>query len=976
MEHPTRNDLLNLLQSEANDQASNLLWQHIENCPDCCQQLETLSNSEPTLLARFKEWNAEHGGSCTRQTPEFADARFVLEEEIALGGMGVVYRGQDNLIDRSVALKTIRTDVSNSDEVEKRFIAEAKLCGQLEHPGIVPVYDMGQLKDGRPYLLMKLIEGKTLQETLADQKENQSTRLLQMFVQVCRAVGFAHSKNIVHRDLKPGNVMVGNHGEVQVMDWGLAKKIGEPSIEESDTNRTVDHYLKANPAGRFVTLDGTVCGTPNYMAPEQANGEIRQIDKTSDVFALGVILYELVVGESLYQGSIQETLEQARNCHVKSRLNLVHEKCDKELGQIIRDCLEVEKSKRPSNAQQLRDRIEAYLDSVDQRIKQAELDEQEALLLAKAERKRRRLTSVFSAAIIVLVLISAGFAYHRFQTAIENERTIQGLVSEVRLELGRNPEDMDEAACLESLGKMEQAKLLFDFQVPEKLKSKVEELEKNLNQNLNELRLASQIRQVDDSILSSLNKVYHNSFVLPAKTGSLFRNADTIKSFEAEFARYEIGPNRTVNEMVGRLRTSKIKGELLRYLNAYRDVVWCNSWSGDKVKWVDELLAAIEGQTQRGIVRQHSVHHNSKVLFKMSEEDLVLEDIVAVECLTHAMLTLEPQGKRKRLKKFLNRVIARYPNHLASHYFLGLSQLENDESLALLHLSIVRAQVLYSSRILNSLGYLKINGHKPAEAISILEEALEHCGEDKFTLNNMSAAYQTMGDQVQASKYAHRLIELHPRYAIGYMNLARIQLAMEKPEEAKKTINEALALEPQMAGALLIASKIEYEMENFKLAARLGAKAFQISYKTKLDYPIVDNVGRCMLAIKNYKGALAAAKTMVKMIPTQGEGWEISALGHMGLEQYDEAIADCNKALVFTKQKRKFHELLVSCYEATNQEALMKKFQAILARNNQKKNSASTTTSNSEANKTEGSTADKNRVETAKLQKADGKTTK
>ncbi len=185
---------------------------------------------------------------------------YIVSREIARGGMGVVYTAHDPSFGREVAVK-----VMHHGQDAERFVIESKVTAQLPHPAIPPVYALGVLADGRPFLAMKLIEGRTLADEL---RGGDLPRLLGIFEQICRAVGFAHARGIIHRDLKPANVMVGAFGEVQVMDWGLAKSVGGHEADAVDTARAV----VAAPTGTAETIAGQVKGTPAYMAPEQARG--------------------------------------------------------------------------------------------------------------------------------------------------------------------------------------------------------------------------------------------------------------------------------------------------------------------------------------------------------------------------------------------------------------------------------------------------------------------------------------------------------------------------------------------------------------------------------------------------------------------------------------------------------------------------------------------------------------------------------
>lgn len=227
---------------------------------------------------------------------------YELLEIIGRGGMGVVYRARHVPLERHVALKLVRRVTLGNDEAV-RFIAEAQVTGQIEHPNIVPVHEVGTDERGRPYFVMKLVHGRSLSQILiALEKRDPATlkdfpmrRLLNIFCSVCQAVAFAHSKGVMHRDIKPGNVMIGDFGEVLLMDWGLAKKIGakegatepvRPAPRDGEVRTIRDH--------RHETSARFVAGTPEYMSPEQALGEATALQPRSDVYSLGAMLFEML----------------------------------------------------------------------------------------------------------------------------------------------------------------------------------------------------------------------------------------------------------------------------------------------------------------------------------------------------------------------------------------------------------------------------------------------------------------------------------------------------------------------------------------------------------------------------------------------------------------------------------------------------------------------------------------------------------
>jgi serine/threonine protein kinase len=220
--------------------------------------------------------------------PDLSETRYELRRELDRGGMGVVYAAHDRELHREVALKVLATAVADADSAT-RLRREARIIAGLEHPGIVPVHDVGTLPDGRVFYAMKLVSGQRLDALVRDRPP--LTERLRVFLRVCEPVAFAHAHGVIHRDLKPENVMVGPFGEVLVMDWGVAKKLGpDEDGERSPGGRS--------PAVAGGTAHGTVVGTPAWMAPEQARGDVEHTDARADVYALGAILYFLLTGRA------------------------------------------------------------------------------------------------------------------------------------------------------------------------------------------------------------------------------------------------------------------------------------------------------------------------------------------------------------------------------------------------------------------------------------------------------------------------------------------------------------------------------------------------------------------------------------------------------------------------------------------------------------------------------------------------------
>jgi tRNA A-37 threonylcarbamoyl transferase component Bud32 len=238
--------------------------------------------------------------------------RYTLSSLHARGGIGQIWLARDEAIGREVALKELRPERAGDSVSWSRFVDEARITGQLEHPGIVPVYELVRPEfGGTPFYTMRFVGGRTFAVAIREHHQNRGSgreeplgrlSLLNAFLTICHTVAYAHSRGVIHRDLKPQNVVLGDYGEVIVLDWGLAKVLDGP--EEAEVPRPsppVD-------AIRDATLHGAVLGTPAYMAPEQADGQLDLVDRRTDVYGLGAILYEILTGQPPFSGSDTEDL--------------------------------------------------------------------------------------------------------------------------------------------------------------------------------------------------------------------------------------------------------------------------------------------------------------------------------------------------------------------------------------------------------------------------------------------------------------------------------------------------------------------------------------------------------------------------------------------------------------------------------------------------------------------------------------------
>jgi serine/threonine-protein kinase len=277
-------------------------------------------------------------------------ARYVVGGVLGKGGMGEVSAARDRDVGRDVAVKRMRAAAPPAADVA-RFVREARIQGRLDHPAIVPVIDLGTDDDGRPYFTMKRVAGITLAELLAqDDAAAHRPRMLRAFAEVCLAIEFAHARGVVHRDLKPANVVLGDYGEVYVLDWGVAKVIGE-----DDAALVGDATVEQG-----VTQAGAVLGTPGYMAPEQARGDA-DLDGRADVYALGCVLFEILAGEPLHPrgaAAIATTVADASDPRPSGRGAWVPPELE---AACVRACAAAP-ADRFASARELADAVQRYLD--------------------------------------------------------------------------------------------------------------------------------------------------------------------------------------------------------------------------------------------------------------------------------------------------------------------------------------------------------------------------------------------------------------------------------------------------------------------------------------------------------------------------------------------------------------------------------------------------------------------------------------
>lgn len=340
--------------------------------------------------------------------PVNSGLRYRILRPHAKGGLGEVFVAEDLELGREIALKEIQVAHADHPDRRRRFLLEGRITGKLEHPGIVPVYGLGAYVDGRPYYAMRFIKGDDLKQAIDRFHQSKQAfhsmafqHLLRRFLDVCNAIAYAHSRGVLHRDLKPSNVMVGQYGETLVVDWGFAKVIGrdgDSSTPSADAReRPVETELASSSSG---TLEGATMGTPAYMSPEQAGGNMEGLGPRSDVYGLGATLYTLLTNSAPVQGdSVGAVLAKVRFGEITLPRQMRAD-VPKALEAICCKAMALRQADRYDSALALAEDIEHWL--ADEPV--TAYRELASARLARWTRKRRTLVATAAASLLVGVV--------------------------------------------------------------------------------------------------------------------------------------------------------------------------------------------------------------------------------------------------------------------------------------------------------------------------------------------------------------------------------------------------------------------------------------------------------------------------------------------------------------------------------------------------------------------------------------------
>lgn len=728
-----------------------------------------------------------------------------IVEEIGRGGMGIVYRGRDANLGRDLALKALLEEHRGRPELVRRFVEEAQIGGQLQHPGIVPVHGLGLLPDGRPCFTMKLVHGRTLAALLAERSvpAQDQPRFLKIYEQVCQTLAYAHSRGVIHRDLKPANVMVGAFGEVQVMDWGLAKVLTAadeqpPGPEPNDTGTRPLH-------GRQPGADsqaGTVLGTYAYMSPEQARGQVAGLDRRCDVFGLGAILCEVLTGAPPYRrrdgvgASLQA--EQADLGDAHARLDACS--ADADVIRLAKACLAADAGQRPRDAGEVADTIARHLNAVQERLRAAEIARASAQARAAEERRARRLTVSLATALLALVLLGGGGWLW-----IQQERAtrVAAVSRQVHAALDQATRLRAEGQWTDSLAAAKRAEgLLAGTTVDPDLAQRVSTLVIELTELEQDRRMLARLDNarsqqiaVRDSFLEgpqadpSSSAVARHGYIDRSALGPAY--ADAFRTYGIDVERLDRA------EASARIGHKAIRAQLASALDD-----WAYQISdGSMRKKLRRMARDGDPDADRARVRDLIENGDVESLKKLAASERIRD--LPASTLTLLSLALQ-NSDRRAAGSVLQRAQQLHPDDFWVTLQLAYFHMEDGKEQldeALRFLTAARALRPASAAVLCNLGSAYLDKEAWDESIEASQRAIELEPNLGMAYSNLGMALAARGEVDRALAAYREAICLQPKRAVAYSNMAHALYRKGQVADAIAAYHQALRLQPDLANA-------------------------------------------------------------------------------------------------------------------------------------------------------------------------------
>ncbi len=785
------------------------------------------------------------------------------------GGIGEVFVALDQELNRQVALKEIQQHHATDPHSRGRFVREAEITGGLEHPGIVPVYGLGQYADGRPFYAMRFIQGETLKDAIARYHQTNADgsgacspefelrALLTRFVAVCNTIAYAHSRGVIHRDIKPSNIMLGKYGETLVVDWGMAKS-GTYGPTRSATEDLPEPMLVPSLADAIETQAGAAMGTPSYMSPEQASGRLDLLGAASDIYSLGATLYTLLTGHPPIEG--KKTAEVLRKAQRGEWLppRQVKSNVPPGLEAVCRKAMAPLPSARYSTALALAADVERWL--ADEPV--SAWREPFRLRAGRWMRRHQTLMTAAATGLLVMTLAVGSGTWWLDRQRTEQRRGVESALEEVaRLQ--------EQGRWSEARAVLGQARERLGQAGPHDLRERLDQGARNLDlvARLDAIRLRRATWIEDDFDNEGADRDYEEAF---RASGRIEVHGD-----EAAAAAW--------------VRGSAVRDALLAALD---DWASC-AQDRQRRNWVLAVARAADADPWRKQARDAAVWENKAALVRLMKEGNLAEQSPQLL----AALGLQLRALGADAEPLLRATWQRHPEDFWINFWLGVVLKDRLQSAdAIGHYLAALAVRPGTPAVHNNLGIVLHVIGRHEEAIKEYRKALELDPKLALAHNNLGSTLKDLRRYEEAVREYRKAIELDPKFAVAYSNLGVALQEMGRSEEALAACHRAIELDPKDArsydGLGIVLSGIGRREE----ALTALRKAIQLKPMFAKAH---NNLGAVLLGMGKREEAIAAFRQAIKV-----NSRDAKAHYNLGVVLYDmgrrgEALAAFRKSIEF-----------------------------------------------------------------------------
>jgi eukaryotic-like serine/threonine-protein kinase len=872
---------------------------------DLAEQLEPLVSAgqhADALLSPLQALAAKHGDRCDIPTP--AGSRFRRLRLHDTGGQGEVFLAVDTELNREVALKEIQDCFADHTECRARFVREAEITGNLQHPGIVPVYGLGAYANGRPYYAMRFIEGDSLKEAIehfhAPTRRGESSypagpvspdfrslafrKLLDRFVAVCNAVAYAHSRGVLHRDLKPGNIMLGNYGETLVVDWGLAKAgvSDQGSAVRGEESTPPELQLRvASGSGNSDTQPGKEFGTIPYMSPEQAAGRLEQLGPPSDVYSLGATLYHLLTGEAAFAGRDRDAILAKVKAGEFTPPRRVQPTVPRPLEAICLKAMALHAADRYPSARELAEDVERWL--ADESVRA--WPEPWTIKLGRWVRAHKPLVSGAAAAVFVaMIATTAGLLWYQQE---QNRRA--------------NARDVAEASARLALDEAEQRRAELDaiLQKPRGVfglvndpagwQAKIEAARASLE------RARAVLAGADEGVDPELAERVAALHPLLDRD-----DADRVFALRLEKVRMDRATVLVSAAQVKRVRRTDQAAffeDLFDTAKAAEDYPRIFGEAGIVV--LEDEPTAIAARFRASPIREQ--------LLAAIDDWSFVAAIVGKEGVPKALGQIRrlaaPAAWRDRLYQLalrrdwqgLDQLMNEVPDDRVSPAMLPIigSIISEDHPLREHWLRRARAQNP-GDFWLNLLLGNALRTANPVEAAGFYRVALAVRPTSSLVYANLGLALINQKQLPEAIAAYRKAIELDSQYSLAYNNLGGAVSYQKRLPEAIAAFRKAIEIDPKRAGAYYNLGCVLLDQRQLPEAVTAYRKAIEIDPKFAMSYC---NLGIVLYEQNELSEAIIACRTAIKLRPKYAEAHNTLGLALRDQKQLPEAITAFRKAI-------------------------------------------------------------------------------